>query len=324
MKAIICTKYGPPEVLQLQEVATPVPKENEVLIKIHKATVTAGDCEIRRFDFPWWIWLPMRLMMGIFKPRSLILGQEFSGEIVAKGGEVERFNVGDAVFGPTDFKFGAYATYKCLPANHVLAKKPANTSFQEAAMLPTGGLNALYFFRKSPVKAGDKVLINGAGGSIGTIAIQLAKNAGAEVSAVDSSDKLEMLKEIGADFVLDYRQEDFKQYAETYDLIFDIVGKIPHRRSLRMLKPHGTYLSAIPQISRMIRGILARWTTNKKVLTGVADYAIEDLNLLANMLASGEISPVMDKTYDLTQIPEAHQYVEDGLKKGNIVINIIA
>jgi len=209
MKAIVCTKYGPPDVLQLQEVDKPIPKDNEVLIKIIGATVTAGDCEIRSFKFPLWLWLLARLGFGIRGPRQKILGQELAGEIEAVGNEVTRFRKGDQVFASTGWNLGAYAEYICLPEDGMLALKPSNLTFEEAAAIPTGGLAALHYLRKGNIQPGQTVLINGAGGSIGTFAIQLAKYYGAEVTAVDSTGKLDMLRSIGADQVIDYTQEDF-------------------------------------------------------------------------------------------------------------------
>jgi NADPH:quinone reductase-like Zn-dependent oxidoreductase len=243
MKAIIWTKYGSPDGLQLQEVETPTPKANEVLIKIHTTTVTAGDCEMRTLTFPFFLGFFIRFYTGLLKPKRVkILGQELSGEVVEVGKEVTIFEKGDQVFGPTNnFSFGAYAQYICLPEDGVLAIKPDNITFEEAAAVPVGGLNALSFIRKGNLQSGQKILINGAGGSIGTIAIQLAKSLGAEVTAVDSTKKLDLLHSIGADFVVDYTQEDFTKRGDIYDVIFDVVGKASYSDCMKSLKEDGLH-----------------------------------------------------------------------------------
>ncbi len=325
MKAIVWTKYGPPDGLQLQEVEKPTPKENEVLIKVHATTVTAGDCEMRSLKFPLLLRLPLRLYNGLRKPKRIpILGQELAGEIEDVGKDSKLFKQGDPVFAATDIRFGAYAQYICLSeeGEGVLARMPANMSYEEATTIPVGGLNALYFLRKGNIQSGQKVLINGAGGSIGTIAIQLAKYFGAEVTAVDSAPKLAMMRSIGADHVIDYTQEDFTENGETYDLILDIVGKSPFSRSVRALTPNGYYLLAIPTLSKSVRGRWVSMTSSKKVISGSADYKTENLIFLKNLVEAGKIKSVIDRRYPLEQIPEAHRYVETGKKKGNVVIAI--
>ena len=322
MKAIVFTKYGSPDVLQLREVAKPTPKDNEVLIRIYATTVTAGDCEIRSFKIPLFIWLPLRLYMGLRKPRKHILGQELAGEIEAAGKDVKRLRKGDQVFAATGFRFGAYAEYICLPEDGVLAIKPANMTCEEAAAVPVGGLEALHFLRKGHIQSGQKVLINGAGGSIGTFAVQLAKSFGAEVTGVDSTGKLDMLRSIGADQVIDYTQEDFTKGGETYDVIFDVVGKTSFSRSVRSLKQNGRYLLANAGLSQMVRG---RWTSmrsSKKVILGAASEKTEDLIFLKELIEAGKMKPIIDRRYPLEQIAEAHRYVEKGHKKGNIVITV--
>lgn len=321
MQAIICESYGGTDVLRVEEVATPTPKDDQIRIKIHATTVTAGDCELRRFDFPWLFWLPLRLYMGVRRPR-FILGQEFAGEVDAVGKKVTRFKVGDAVFAPTEMSLGAYAEYICLPETAPIAKMPEGASFAEAAALSTGGLNALYFLKKAGVQSGQHVLINGAGGSIGTFAVQLAKRDGARVTAVDSADKLPMLREIGADDVIDYRKEDFTAQEASYDVIFDVIGKSPYGRSVRALKAGGCYLLANPSLSGMLRGAWTRMTTNKRVMTGVAEYKDEEIALLGRLLGAGEIRTVIDKEYSLAEMADAHRYVESGEKKGNVIIHI--
>ena len=320
MKAIVYTEYGPPDVLQLKEVEKPVPKDNEVLIKIHATTVTAGDTEIRRFKFPILFWLPLRIYIGLIRPRRPILGQELAGEIEAVGKDVKLFRKGDQVFGPSGS--GAYAEYTCLPSIYAMAIKPVNMTFEEAATVPTGGLNALHFLRKGNIQRGEKVLINGAAGTIGTFAVQLAKYFGAEVTGVDSTGKLDMLRTIGADQVIDYTKEDFTKSGETYDVIFDVVGKSSFSRSVRSLKQNGRYILAIPELSRMVRGLWTSMISSKKVITGLASEKTEDLIFLKELIEAGKIKSVIDRRYPLEQIAEAHSYVEKGHKKGNVVITV--
>ncbi len=322
MKAIIWPKYGSPDVLELKEVEKPTPKDNEVLIKIVAATVFAGDCEMRRFDFPISFWLPLRLLFGLRKPRIKILGQELAGEIEAIGIEVTQFRKGDQVFAPTDMSFGAYAEYICLPSTHPMAIKPTNMTYEEAATIPTGGLNALHFLRKGNIQSGQKVLIYGAAGGIGTFAVQIAKTFGAEVTAVDSTRKLDMLRSIGADHVIDYTQEDFTQNGETYDVIIDVVGKSSFPRSVRSLKQNGRYILGNPRLSGMIRGLWTSMISSKKVIIALAGYKTEDLIFLKELIEAGKIKSVIDRRYPLAQVAEAHRYVETGQKMGNVVITI--
>lgn len=323
MKAVTWTKYGPPDVLKLQEVEKPIPKDNEILIKVHAATVTAGDCEARSLSFPVWLSLPMRLYVGINKPKRLtILGQELAGRIEAVGKDVKQFKVGDQIFAATGVAMGAYAQYTCLPADGVLSLKPSNMSYEEAAAIPTGGLEALHFLRKATVTSGESVLINGAAGSIGTAAVQLAKYFGAHVTAVDSTEKLAMLRSVGADQVIDYTQEDFTKNGQTYDVIFDVVGKSSFSRSLNSLKPKGCYLLANPKLSQMFRG---RWISrmgSKKVIAGAADQKAEDLLFLKELIEAGKLKTVIDRRYPLAQAAEAHRYAETGQKMGNVVLTV--
>ena len=326
MKAIVWTQYGSPDVLQLKEVEQPVPRDNEVLIKVHAATVTAGDCEARGLKFPFWLSLPMRLYIGFSKPnRRVILGQELAGEIVELGKDVHRFKVGDPVFGATGFRFGAYAEFCCLPAESddgVLAIKPSNMSYEEAASVPTGGLEALHFLRKGNIRKGEKILINGAGGSIGTFAVQLAKHFGAEVTGVDRAEKLDMLRSLGADHVLDYIHEDFSKDGGVYDLVLDVVGKGTFSRCVRALKPKGSYLLANPQPGSMLRGTWTSLSSKKKIVFEVAKRKVEDLLALKELIEAGKIKAVIDKCYPLEQVAEAHRYAETGHKKGNLVISV--
>ncbi len=328
MKAIVWTKYGPPDVLELREVEKPTPKDNEVLIQIHATTVTAGDCELRSLKFPIYLSLPMRLWRGFLKPReNSILGTELAGEIEAVGKDVKRFKEGDQVFGSAGMDFGTNAEYICLPEEPGemeggVAIKPANMTYEEAATVPFGGREALHFLRKGKIKSGQKILINGAGGSIGTFAVQLAKHFGAEVTAVDAMGKLDMLLSIGADQVIDYTQEDFTKSGEVYDVIFDVVGTISFSRSEKSITQNGTYLLANPLGSQMVRGPLTRMTSSKKVIMQTASPTTQDLIFLRELVEAGKIKSVIDRRYPLEQIAEAHRYVETGEKKGNVVITV--
>jgi len=327
MKAIVWTKYGPPDVLQLKDVEKPAPEDNEVLIRIYATTVTAGDCELRSLKFPIYLSLVMRLWRGLIKPRGTsILGTELAGEIESVGKDVKLFKEGDQVFGSAGMGFGANAEYICLPEKPGemeggVAMKPANMTYEEAATVPFGGRDALHFLRKGNIQSGQKILINGAGGSIGTYAVQLAKHYGAEVTAVDSTGKLQMLRSIGADQVIDYTQEDFTKSGEIYDVIFDVVGKISFSRSDKSLKQNGYYLLANPG-SQMVQGLWTRITSSKKVIMETSSPTTEDLVFLRELIEAGKIKSVIDRSYPLEQIAEAHRYVEKGGKKGNVVITV--
>jgi len=301
MKAIIWTQYGPADVLQLKEVEKPSPKEDEVLIKIYATTVTAGDCEQRNLEMPFWYRLPMRAYVGFQKPdRVTILGMDLAGEIEAAGKDVKRFKDGDQVFGSSGIGFSANAEYICLPEEPeagALAKKPANMTYEEAAAVPVGGLEALYFLRQGNVQSGEKVLINGAGGTIGTFAVQLAKYLGAEVTGVESTEKLDMLRSIGADVVIDYTKEDFTRSGETYDFILDVVSKSSFSGSIRSLKQNGRYLIANPGLSQMVRRRWTNMTSRKEVMFGAAKSKNEDLVFLKELIEAGEIVSVIDRRY---------------------------
>jgi NADPH:quinone reductase-like Zn-dependent oxidoreductase len=326
MKAIVWTKYGPPDVLQLTEVEKPTPRDNEILIRMHATTVTAGDCEMRSLKLPIYLSLLMRLWRGFRRPRgTTIPGSELAGEIEAVGKDVTRFKAGDQVFGSTGMNFGACAEYICLPEEPGameggVTAKPANMTFQEAATVPFGGRDALHFLRRADIQSGQKILINGAGGSIGTFAVQLAKHFGAEVTAVDSTSKLDMLLSLGADRVIDYTQEDFKKSGEVYDVIFDVVGKLSFSPGDRSLEPHGTYISANPRLPQMLQALWTSMRSNKKVVMQTSSPTIADLVYLRELIEARKIRTVIDRQYPLEQIAEAHRYVETGQKKGNVVI----
>jgi NADPH:quinone reductase-like Zn-dependent oxidoreductase len=325
MKAIVWTEYGPPAVLQLKEVEKPTPKEDEVLIRIYATTVTAGDCEQRSLKLPIWYRLPMRAYVGLIRPeRITILGMELAGEIESVGKDVTLFREGDQVFAATGFVgMGACAEYICMPEEPeegALTIKPANMTYEEAAPVPVGGLEALGFLRQGNIQGGEKVLINGAGGTIGPYAVQLAKYFGAEVTGVDSTGKLDMLRSIGADQVIDYTQEDFTKSDQTYDFILDVVGKGSYSGCIRSLKQNGSYLIADPGPLQRVRGRWTSRTSSKKVIFGAAYPKTEDLITLKELIEAGKIKTVIDRCYPLEQTAEAHRYVDKGHKKGNVVI----
>ncbi|MBX3050608.1 MAG: NAD(P)-dependent alcohol dehydrogenase [Caldilineaceae bacterium] len=322
MQAIVWTQYGSPDVLKLREVPKPAPKSNEILIKIHATTATTGDCEMRNLRFPYWIRLPMRLYLGLRKPtRVTIPGTYLAGEVEAIGADVSRFSVGDQVFGTTLFGFGTYAEYVCVPEKGAIAPKPAAVSYEAAAPVGLGGLEALHFLTIANIQSGEKVLINGAGGSIGTYGIQIAKHFGAEVTAVDSGEKLKKLRQIGADGVIDYTQQDFSQNGQHYDVIFDIIGKSPFSASVRSLNPNGRYLIANPTgLIQVVRGKLVSRNSDRKVLFEMTSPKAKDLAFLAELMEAGKLHTVIDRCYPLAQIADAHRYVETGQKVGNVII----
>jgi NADPH:quinone reductase-like Zn-dependent oxidoreductase len=305
MKAEVCTGYGPPEVLQPKEIVKPVPRDNEICIKIYATAVTASDCIVRSGEVAARLWLPMRLAIGFRKPRNPVLGMVLAGEVESVGKCVKSFKKGDRVFGINRFVFGTYAEYKCEPENGVMAIKPSNLTFEEAAGIPFGGLLALYFLKKANIQSGQRVLIYGASGAIGTSAVQLARCFGAKVTGVCSAANLELVKSLGADKVIDYTKEDSTSRGESYDLIFDAVGKSkssPFKQQCkRALAPDGKYMS---------------------VDDGTPKLRVENLVLLRELAEAGKLKPVIDRCYPLEQIAEAHRYVERGHKKGNVIIKV--
>jgi NADPH:quinone reductase-like Zn-dependent oxidoreductase len=311
MKAVICTKYGPPEVLKLAEVEKPFPNDNEILIKVHATTVTASDCIVRGFKLSFW--RPLGIMMGIAvgfsKPRNPILGMMFAGEIEAVGKNIKNFRENDQVYGSTfkrsDVRFGAYAQYLCLPEDRFIAFKPANLSYEEAASIPYGALLALFYLRKGNIRSGQNILVYGASGSIGTMAVQFAKHFGTKVTGVCSTANLEFVKALGADEVIDYTKNDIMDTGETYDLILDAVGKqkdsIFKIQCKKALASQGKYIS---------------------VDYGHTTLHEEDKILISKLVENGKLKPVIDRSYTLEQIVEAHKYVDKGHKKGNVVITV--
>jgi NADPH:quinone reductase-like Zn-dependent oxidoreductase len=329
MKAVVCTGYGPPEVLQLKEIERPTPKDDEVLIKVHATTVSASDVRIRSFTYAPWFWLPGRIMFGLTGPRKPIPGDELAGEIESVGKDVTLFGKGDQVFGITwELGFGGgNAEYKCLPEDGMVATRAANMTYEEAAAVPYGGLTALHFLRKGDIQSGQKVLINGASGNVGTYAVQLAKYFGAEVTGVCSTTNIEMVKSLGADEVIDYTKEDFTQSGQIYDIIFDTVMKTSFSRCRSSLRQGGVYLTVdwplIQALWTSMVGSLPGRQKGKKVVFGVAPKRPEDLTLLRELMEAGKLRPVIDRRYPLEEIVEAHRYVETGRKKGNVVITVV-
>ncbi len=323
MKAIICTKYGPPEVLKIIEIDKPVPKENEILVKIFATTVTIADSRVRGFKVPISFWLPARIALGLRKPKKSVLGMEFSGVIETVGSTVSRFKKGDQIFGNTGHStFGAYAEYCCMSENACIAIKPENISFEEASAITFGGITALQFLRKGNIKQGDKVLIYGASGSVGTYAVQLAKYFGAEVTGVCSTGNLEMVRSLGAAKMIDYTTTNFSESGEKYDVIFDTVGKASISGTIKSLKPFGRYIHAVTSPGTEIRIRLNLLMGNKKLIGGTFTPDIEQINFLKTLVEEGKIKPVIDRIYPFEQIIEAHRYVDLGHKKGNVVITL--
>ena len=330
MKAITYTEYGSPDVLQLREIAKPEPKENEILIRIRATRVNYGDMLARKFgsvttkefNMPGIFLLPTRLEFGIRKPKKYILGSEFSGEVEAIGKNVKRFKVGDAVFGYRGPSFGTYAEYLCMPESGLVTLKPTNMSFEEAALIPYGALTALSHLKKVNIQPGQKVLVNGASGGIGSAGLQLAKYFGAEVTGVCSTAKLDFVKSLGADKVIDYTKEDFTQNGETYDLIYDILGKHSFEKCQSSLTSTGILLYASFKTKQLIQMWQTSKSTGKKVICTLSSETPDDLNFVKELVEAGKLKTVIDKRFPLEETAEAHRYYESGKNTGNVVISV--
>lgn len=331
MKAIVYTEYGSPNVLELNEVVKPVPKDNEVLIRVFAAPVNYGDLTARNFrhisprefNMPLPLWLPARMSFGFSKPKINILGNELAGEVEAIGKDVKKFKEGDQVFAYLGMKMGANAEYVCMPEDGTVAIKPANMTYEEASSIPGGGIMALSLLRKVSIRPGQKVLINGASGGIGSLLVQLAKHFGAEVTGVCGSPRLEYVRSLGADKVIDYTRQDFTRNGETYDLIFDILGRSSFSRCKNSLTENGILLYVSFKMKPLFQML---WTSmigsKKKVICALANEKAEDLVLLKELVEAGKLKSIIDKCYPLEQTAEAHRYVENGHKKGNVVITL--
>ena len=317
MKAIELTKYGAPANLQMKEVEKPSPRDSEILIKIHATSVSSGDARMRRAD-PYII----RLIFGFKRPRKPVLGVVVAGEVEAIGKDVSKFKTGDLVFGSSGMNFGAHAEYVSVPEDAVLALKPGNMTFEEAAAIPFGATASLHFLRIASIQQGQKVLVNGASGALGTMAVQLARNFGAELTAVCSTTNVELMKSLGADHVVDYTKEDFTAKGEKYDVIFDTIGKMPLKKALKSLNTNGQLLLASAGIGTMLGGTIRSIFSKKKIVSGVIKETVEDMNYFKQEIEEGRLNAVIDKTYSLEQIAEAHVYVDKGHKKGNVIISV--
>jgi len=330
MKAAIYTRYGSPEVLQIKEVAKPTPKDNEILIRVYATPVGFGDIAARnfrniyphKFYMPLPFWFGALLFFGITKPRKKILGSEFAGTIEAVGKNVTVFKTGDEVYGYTGMNFGANAEYLCMPENGTLAIKPSNMTYEEAATIPYGAIMSTSLLGKMNIQRGQKVLINGASGGIGSFAVQFARYFGAEVTGVCGTQRLEFVNALGADKVIDYTKEDFTKNGETYDLIFDILGKGSFSRCKKSLKPHGRYLLASFKTKQLLQMLWTGVFGARKVICAMASEKVEDLVFTRELIEAGKIKTVIDRCYPLEQIAEAHRYVEEGRKKGHVVITV--
>ncbi|MBI5679617.1 MAG: NAD(P)-dependent alcohol dehydrogenase [Methanobacterium sp.] len=322
MKAIVYEKYGPPEVLQIKEIERPTPKDNEILVKVHATTVTAADVRMRGFLVPLSYWLFARIALGFRGPKTEILGGELAGEIESVGKDVKNFKKGDQVFAYPGHHGGGYAEYACLPGDSAVAIKPENLTFEEAAAVSFGGNTALHFIKQANIQKGQKVLIYGASGSVGTYAVQLAKYFGAEVTGVCSTTNIDLVKSMGADNVIDYTKEDFSKNGEIYDVILDTVGKASLSDCMRSLKEEGTYLQVVATPAVSIQMEWNGLTSSKTLIGGTAIPQTENLLFLKELVEAEKIKPVIDRTYTLEQIIDAHRYVDQGHKKGNVVITV--
>ena len=330
MQAIVYDRYGPPEVLHLQEVPTPRPKANEVLVKVLASPVNFGDTLARAFNrtsprnftMPAPLWLLSRIAIGWSKPRRKILGSEFAGDIAEVGAEVTQFKPGDAVFGYRAMSFGAYAEYLTMPASGAIALKPATLSYEEAATVPYGALTASNLLRKVEIKPGHRVLINGASGAIGSYAIQLAKHFGAEVTGVCGTPRLDFVRALGADHVIDYTREDFTQNGESYDLVFDVLGKSSWARVKGSLTPNGRYLLASFKLKQLGQMLLTARSSRQRVICALSSESQDDLVAIKELVEAGAITTVIDRRFPLARAADAHRYVEDGQKRGHVVLTM--
>ncbi|MBX3240075.1 MAG: NAD(P)-dependent alcohol dehydrogenase [Chitinophagaceae bacterium] len=325
MKAVIFKKFGNPEVLQLAEIEKPIPKNNEVLVKIYATSVTAEDPKMRSFNHSPLLKLPVGLMYGFKKPKKPVLGMEFSGIVESVGNKVKNYKSGDRIFGYTGVGFGAYAEYKCFPENSIMYSKPENLSFEQSASMVNGFLTVLaYLKKKGKVEKGDRVLIYGASGSVGTAAVQLAKHLGATVTGVCSTRNVELVKSIGADYVIDYTKENFADRNETYDVIFDTIGKTSMKGCMNLLSPKGKYLLTEFGISHILTALYTSLFRSKKVIVTASNmyWKREDLTLLKELAENGHFKPVLDRSFRLDEIVEAHKYVETGRKVGNVAVSV--
>ena len=323
MKAITYNRYGPPEVLRIDEVERPVPADDEVLIRVRAAEATKSDCEMRSFQFSVkWFWLPLRLALGVRRPKRRILGSYFSGVIDAVGRNVTGFSPGEAIFGCAQLRLGTYAEYVALPASYTIVEKPKNMTFAEAAAVPLGGLNALHFMRLASIRAGETVLINGAGGSIGAHAVQIAKSMGAEVTAVDKTIKEDMLRRLGADHFIDYTKSDFTTRGLTYDVIFDMVPGSRYTDCLKAVNPNGRYLAGNARLSVFLRSVFTTRFSNKTARVALAPETRRELSALKDMIEEGKVRSIVDRIVPMEQAAEAHRLVETEQRLGAIVIGI--
>lgn len=321
MKAITYARYGPPEVLRLEDLNPPVPKVDEILIRVRAAEATKADCEMRSFRFSVrWFWLPLRLALGIRRPRRRVLGSYFAGEVAQTGGNVTTFHVGDQVFGTSGLRLGAYGQFVAVPARATIAAKPRNMSFAEAAAVPMGGLNALHFMRLARIRAGDHVLILAAAGSIGAHAVQIAKAMGAEVTGVDHGDKAEFLKRVGANHVVNYRTEDALAVAARYDVVFDMAPGTSLNAALRALRPGGRYLNGNPRLSILLRAPFVRRFTSKTATCAFARETTGELRTLTTMIEAGTIASIVDRVLPMHDAAEAHRLVESEARRGAVVL----
>lgn len=322
MKAMMYESYGPPDVLELREVTKPTPKDHEVLIRTLATTVTAGDCRVRSLNMPVGFGLIARLVLGVTRPRQPILGAELAGIIESVGNKVSKFKAGDEVIAYTGASLGCHAQYKCMPQDGAVVLKPANLGFDEAAAMSSGGTTALDFYKRAKLQRGEKVLVVGASGSVGTAAVQLARHYGAVVTGVCSSANVAWVKALGATHVIDYTQEDFTRNGETYDVIVDTAGTAPYARSHASLTERGRLLLVLSGLPELLHAPWVSITSRKKVIAGPAIGRAEDLRFLTNLAAAGEYKPVIDRRYPFEQLAEAHRYVDAGHKKGNVVITM--